>query len=56
MYRCAYCGSVFDEPEIAEWWEDHGPGQREHWRENRCPECGSDDFNEEREDEDAEED
>ena len=45
MYRCAYCGAVFDEPDVAEWWEDHGHGMREHWVEDRCPECGSEDIN-----------
>ena len=43
-YKCRDCGAVFATPDTAEWWENHGHGMREHWVEDRCPQCGSADI------------
>ena len=57
-YRCAHCGAVFSEPDEVSWKEEMS-GDGWAWQtfaEYYCPECGSDDFDEYTEDEDAEED
>lgn len=39
-YKCKDCGSVFDEPTVLRWTENHGDGMLEQWAEYHCPECG----------------
>lgn len=58
MFKCECCGEIFEEPHIRVFKEYHefwGMSCYEALTEATCPECGSEDFREYDEDEEAEE-
>lgn len=56
MYVCNWCGAEFDEPDEVSYRENLD-GENGWWtcRTAVCPECGSDEIEEEREDEEDDE-
>lgn len=57
MFKCKYCGAIFEEPHIRTYKESRefwGMPCYEEFVEETCPECGDYDFDEYDEDEEEE--